>query len=105
MGNLIEKTSNRGIQLKKGQTQLLGQAAKEDRHHPEHTGPLTDECLSSTFPLACSLPVFMTLVCLVSRARWGGESSQPGYNLAKSLGHILRLWILLPIGNRTLGTS
>lgn len=105
MGNLIEKTSNRGIQLEKGQNQLLGQAAKEHRHHPEHIGPVIAEHLTSTFPLICSLPVFMTLVCLVSRARWGGESSQPGYDLAKSLRHILRLWILLPVGSRTLGTS
>lgn len=110
--NLIENMSNWGIQLENGQTQLLGQpwatdycAAKKHRHHPEHTGPFIAEYLTRALPLLCSLPVFMTLARLASRVRWGGDSSQPGYDLVKSLGHILRLWMLLPIGSRTLGTS
>jgi len=105
IGNLIEKTSNQGIQLLGPPWAADYHAAKKHRHHPEHTGPFIAEYFTRALPLVCSLPVFVTLACLASRVRWGGHSCQPGYDLVKSLGHILRLWILLPIGIRTLGTS
>lgn len=74
--------------------------AKEQRHHPEHTGLFIAEYSASPLPLVSSL----SLACLASGVRWSGNFPY-GYDLVKPLGHILRLWFLLPNRNSALWTS